>query len=111
MPLTSITEGIPMEYTSYQRVITALEHKEPDRVPIDLGGTAVTGINIHALRRLKDHLGIPGPVTLKDMITQLAFTDDATFERLELDVRCVGPAPRPILVLRRSMDGWAAITG
>ena len=29
-----------MTYTSYQRVLAALEHKEPDRVPIDLGGTA-----------------------------------------------------------------------
>ena len=48
-----------MTHTSYQRVLTALEHKEPDRVPIDLGGTAVTGINIHALRRLKEHLGHP----------------------------------------------------
>ena len=82
-----------MEYTSFQRVITALEHKEPDRVPIDLGGTAVTGINIHALRVLKEYLGIPGPVQLKDIITQLAVTDDATFESLDLDVRCVGPCP------------------
>ena len=82
-----------MEYTSYQRVIAALEHKEPDRIPIDLGGTAVTGINIHALRQLKDRLGIPGPVLLKDKITQLAVTDDATFERLDLDVRCVSPCP------------------
>ena len=37
-----------------------------------LGGTAVTGINIHALCRLKDLLGIPGEVILKDQITQLA---------------------------------------
>jgi uroporphyrinogen decarboxylase len=82
-----------MAYTSFQRVLTTLEHKEPDRVPIDLGGTAVTGINIHALRRLKDILGIPGEVILKDQITQLAITDDATFARLDLDVRCVGPRP------------------
>ena len=80
-----------MAYTSYQRVLAALEHKEPDRVPIDLGGTAVTGINIHALRRLKDLLGIPGEVIIRDQVTQLAVTDDATFARLDLDVRCVGP--------------------
>jgi uroporphyrinogen decarboxylase len=79
------------EYTSYERVLAALEHREPDRVPIDLGGTAVTGINIHALRRLKQTLGIPGDVILKDQITQLAVTDDPTFACLELDVRCVGP--------------------
>ena len=82
-----------MAYTSYQRVFAALEHKEPDRVPIDLGGTAVTGINIQALRRLKKHLGIPGAARIKEKITQLAVTDDATFARLDLDVRCVGPQP------------------
>ena len=82
-----------MEYTSFQRVFTALEHKEPDRVPIDLGGTAVTGINIHALRALKDYLNIPGEVLLRDQITQLAVTDEATFAHLNLDVRSVQPLP------------------
>ena len=82
-----------MSQTSHQRVFTALEHKEPDRIPIDLGGTAVTGINIQALRKLKDHMSIPGEVLLRDQITQLAVTDDATFERLDLDVRSVRPQP------------------
>jgi uroporphyrinogen decarboxylase len=80
-----------MEYTSYQRVLTSLEHKEPDRVPFDMGSTAVTGININALRNLKKYLGIPGDVQLKDKVTQIAVTDDGTFARLGLDVRCVGP--------------------
>ncbi len=35
---------------SYERFKTSLEHKEPDRVPFHLGSTAVTGINIHALK-------------------------------------------------------------
>jgi len=82
-----------MEYTSFQRVFTTLEHKEPDRIPIDLGGTAVTGINIHGLRKLKDYLGIPGEVLLRDQITQLAVTDDSTFAHLDLDVRSVQPQP------------------
>ena len=82
-----------MEYTSFQRVFTTLEHKEPDRIPIDLGGTAVTGINIHGLRKLKDYLGIPGEVLLRDQVTQLAVTDDATFAHLDLDVRSVQPQP------------------
>jgi len=82
-----------MATTSFDRVCASLEHKEPDRIPIDLGGTAVTGININALRRLKAYLGIPGEALLRDNITQLAFTDDETFARLDLDVRCVGPNP------------------
>ena len=30
---------------SRQRVITALNHQEPDRIPIDLGGTIVSSIS------------------------------------------------------------------
>lgn len=82
-----------MPYTSYQRVLTALEHKEPDRVPFDLGATAVTAININALRNLKRYLNIPGEVRLWDKITQVAFTDAATAARLRTDVGRVGPTP------------------
>ncbi len=82
-----------MPYTSYQRVKTALEHREPDRIPFDLGGAMVTGINIHALRNLKQLLGIPGETQLWDQVTQLGVTDDATVERLGVDVRNVGPRP------------------
>ena len=39
---------------SRERVRFALEYKEPDRVPFDLGGTAVTGIQTHAYRRLRE---------------------------------------------------------
>ena len=35
--------------TSCKRVKTALEHKEPDKIPFDLGGTEVSGINLNAL--------------------------------------------------------------
>lgn len=80
-----------MKYTSYERVRTALEHAEPDRVPLDLGGAMVTGININALRNLKRHLGMSPEVTLWDKVTQLGVTDDETAERLEVDVRDVAP--------------------
>ena len=38
-----ITETTPM--TGYEQLTYALEHREPDRVPFDLGGTLVSGIN------------------------------------------------------------------
>ena len=34
---------------SRERVITALNHREPDRVPFDLGATGVTGIERQAV--------------------------------------------------------------
>jgi MFS family permease len=35
-----------------------LEHKEPDKIPFDLGGTLVSGINVTALTELKKYLGM-----------------------------------------------------
>lgn len=46
--------------TSRERVLTALAHKEPDRVPIDLGGMDSTTIMGAAYTRLKKYLGIEG---------------------------------------------------
>ena len=46
--------------TSYERLKAALEHREPDRIPFDLGAAAVAGININALRALKKIPGFAG---------------------------------------------------
>ncbi|MCK4244084.1 MAG: hypothetical protein KAX20_00495 [Candidatus Omnitrophica bacterium] len=43
-----------------ERVLASLQHKEPDRIPIDLGGMDSTGIVGIAYNRLKKYLGIKG---------------------------------------------------
>ena len=82
-----------MEYTSYKRVKAALEHTEPDRVPLDIGGTMVTGINVKAMRRLRKYLGLEGDAKVLDKVTQMARTDDDLIERLKIDVKNVPPKP------------------
>ena len=42
--------------TSRQRLDAALHHRTPDRVPVDFGGTAVTGIHVSAVTRLRQRL-------------------------------------------------------
>lgn len=44
--------------TSRERVLTALHHEEPDRVPFVIGGDLTTGIQTEAYQRLKEYLGI-----------------------------------------------------
>jgi uroporphyrinogen decarboxylase len=44
--------------TSRERVMAALNHQVPDRVPIDVGGTGLTNINLIAYGRLKKLLGM-----------------------------------------------------
>ncbi len=49
--------------TSRERVQCALAHKEPDRVPVDLGGTAVTGMHVSTVYHLRQALGLDRPGT------------------------------------------------
>jgi hypothetical protein len=48
---------------SRERVSLALQHKEADRVPLDLGGTTVTGMHISTVYRLRQALGLDKPGT------------------------------------------------
>ncbi len=82
-----------MEQTGHQRLIDALEHREPDRIPFDLGAAAVTGINIKALRNLKKYLGINTESTVQDEITQLADFDPVLAELFKTDVGVAKPNP------------------
>ena len=43
---------------SRERIIAALNHQEPDRIPVDLGGAVVTGIHASALDKLRKALGL-----------------------------------------------------
>ncbi len=78
-------------WTSYRRLVTALHHREPDRVPFDLGGSMVTGINVRALTALRRALGLPGEAQVLDRVTQMAETGDDVRARLRVDVRSVRP--------------------
>ncbi len=44
--------------TSRERVRAALDFREPDRVPLDLGGSIMSGIMAHPLDALRKHLGL-----------------------------------------------------
>ena len=81
----------PRKWTSYERLVTALHHREPDRVPFDLGGSMVTGINVRALTALRQALGLPGEAQVLDRVTQVADTGDDVRDRLHVGVRSVRP--------------------
>jgi len=82
--------------THREMLLTAREHREPDRVPIDLGSSANTGITKKAYDSLKAHLGIKKPTILLDKSFQLAKValDDELLERFGVDIRGVFPRPR-----------------
>lgn len=72
--------------THRQRVLAALSHRQPDRVPIDMGSTVVTGIAVGAYDRLKHRLGLDlGPTRLFSKTSQIATIDPAVRELLGID--------------------------
>jgi uroporphyrinogen decarboxylase len=79
------------QLTSAARVRTALDHQEPDRVPLDFGGAEVAGINIHTMRRMREHLGLDGEVQLDSLVIQTGVMADDLIERLGVDVKIVSP--------------------
>lgn len=74
--------------TSRQRVITTLNHRIPDRVPIDLGGFQ-TGIHKGAYIELLDYLGIDDELTILDPVQQLAKPCEELLRRFHVDIRYV----------------------
>jgi len=74
--------------TSRQRVLKALHHETPDRVPIDLGGFQ-TGIHRGAYVQLLDYLGMRDEVTILDPVQQLARPCEELLEQFHVDIRYV----------------------
>jgi uroporphyrinogen decarboxylase len=74
--------------TSRERLLTALRHREPDRVPYDLASTQVTGISRVAYDNLRRHLGMPAvEPDIMDAIQQVVIPHDDLMARLEVDTR------------------------
>ncbi|HEX2973095.1 MAG TPA: uroporphyrinogen decarboxylase family protein [Tepidisphaeraceae bacterium] len=75
-----------MSMTSRQRVLSAVNHVQPDRVPIDFGGHRSSGIMAIAYRKLREHLGLPERLPrVYDMIQQLAIIDEDVLHRFGVD--------------------------
>ncbi len=83
--------------TSRERLQLTLNHNQPDRVPVDFGGTAVTGMHVAALSRLRQAiLGEPNyRVKVVEPYQMLGEVDESLRHALGIDV--VGLIPRTTL--------------
>ena len=79
--------------SSRERVLAALDHREPDRVPYDFGGTFVTSSHHVAYRRLREYLGLSAEVNVADIRLGLAWTDRDVQDLLGADVGIVATGP------------------
>jgi len=78
---------------SRERVCAALNHREPDRIPIDFSGHRSSGIAALAYARLRDHLGLQRrPIRVYDPVQQLAIVDEDVLELFQVDTIELGRA-------------------
>ena len=70
-----------------KRLKDSLAHKQPDRIPIDLGSTSVTGIHVLAIDKLRDFYGLEKrPVKLIEPYQMLGEIENDLADILHLDV-------------------------
>jgi uroporphyrinogen decarboxylase len=70
-----------------QRVLATLNHRQPDCIPLDIGGTDCSSIHVISYRKLRQRLGLPDQPIRCGCLTQLvAQTDAEVMDALETDV-------------------------
>ncbi len=74
--------------TSRERVLAALNHEIPDRIPIDFGGNQ-TGIHKFAYGALLEYLGLRDGITIMDAVQQLARPCEEVLKRFHVDTRYI----------------------
>ena len=84
--------------TSRERVLCALNHEEPDRVPIFFGTSGATTMLAPAYERLKAYLGIQREPKLWWRALQYVLIDEDVMVRFGSDGRplIAGPVPSPV---------------
>lgn len=76
-----------------ERVVAALNHQSPDRIPIDFGGTATTGVHVSCVAALRDYYGLEKRlVKVHEPYQMLGWIDDDLKEAMGIDVE--GAIPR-----------------
>jgi hypothetical protein len=91
---------------SRERVNSAIQQKEPDRLPLDLGGCATTGMQVDTVYRLRQALGLdaPGtPVKVTEPYQMLGEIKPDLMEALGIDVVGLG---KPKTMFGFKNEGW-----
>ncbi len=75
-----------------ERVITSLNHQQPDRIPLDMGSTGVTGIHVRAVEKLRNYFGLEKkPVKVIEPYQMLGEVEPDLRETLSIDVIGLSP--------------------
>lgn len=76
---------------SRERVLSAINHKEPDKLPKDLGSTPSSGISAIAYKNLTDYIGMKNSRTkIYDVVQQVAQPEDKILNMFKIDTLDLG---------------------
>ena len=79
--------------TSRERILAAVNHRQPDSVPIDFSGHRSSGIHALAYAKLREYLHLPSrPLRIYDIVQQMAVVDEDVLERFGVDTIELGRA-------------------
>ncbi|MGQ9621521.1 MAG: uroporphyrinogen decarboxylase family protein [Bacteroidales bacterium] len=91
--------------TSREIVLAALDFKETEKIPVDFGSTAVTGIHVKAIENLRKHYNLEQrPVKVIEPYQMLGEVDEELAEILGTDV--TGIASRKNMFGIPQDEGW-----
>ena len=92
--------------TSRERVLKSLNHEEPDRVPLDLGASVLTGMHVSSIYKLRQTMKLdpPGtPIKVLDPYQMLGEVEMDLVDALGVDVV---QAPAAATLFGYKLDGW-----
>ncbi len=97
-----------------ERVMRTLNHQEPDRVPVDLGGSRSSSLVVEVYQHLSRHLGDATPPNIFSKWLNVAHPSEAMLRRFDIDTRSVSPGDpenwRDIVFADDSyQDEWSVI--
>jgi uroporphyrinogen decarboxylase len=89
--------------TPRERVLTALNHEEPDRVPMFMGASGATSMLTPLYEKFKQRFGVTSPTRFLHRATQQVMIDERIRDRLGADGQPILPGP-PISTLARDVS-------
>lgn len=95
------------DISSRERVLTALSHRQPDRVPIDFGGTPVTGMHVSCIAGLRDYFGLERRlVRVHEPYQMLGMLDEDLKQAIGIDVEGVYRPKTSFGFRNRNWKSW-----
>ncbi len=98
--------------TSRERVLAAINHREPDRVPLDMGSSGTTGIMVTTYAKLRQKLGINStPPKVTEILQMLGEVELPLLEKLGCDILPVSLPSGFFGIPYRDWEPWRTFEG